>query len=599
MIPKQNSASLRKQTLLRTVSQDLLPVGGPSSSSAPLSRVPSRIFKQEIADSLRKEFQEIVNKEIEENSIHSHSDQEAPIPNPLFEQFKSSKHPQKDILKKKVAFHKSKRSMVLSAAEQTNPSKRSIREKTRKEGLDSNSPEKQRKGQKTTKRKLLAGPLPLFRLTTRKTMGVTALKQSAIIDLELFIQRVQGSFSALKAQHDLPRAINKLLELSLPAVELNSPGLFYPVLLFISDMLRDYSLLDTAFCLLHQIFKMTEFARDDCSKVKIYIKMSEICLRIKMYKQGILLLQKALEISWIFGLKSFELIIYDLLGYQYFMDNKCQIAEYYHKKSFLGELEPEDSIIKQTCISANKKTKLVDLTPEGKPFSGDVTYEFLYLVGFNRDYCQTVQNMLADAPLSSRRMYKFQSETVDERPDFKKKLEEGLKGFVTDLPESKEPFFPLQQSDYFDESIEEFLKHPKLEIFYTPPFVTSLNRENETILTRGLNSEEKSVFGPRKPFTVPTRAQISSMKQQKSPSRLHTVTFHGAIEDNKEMIKPVTSTTTGLRLNPVMYMTHQSPNRNVCQFDPSVSSRAADTAHFFGGYFSRCKDCINRLEEKD
>lgn len=116
------------------------------------------------------------------------------------------------------------------------------------------------------------------------------------------------------------------------AIELNSTEIVIELILFVVDCLLLFSQTDCAFALLQQLTQFCEYISTDKPRIKIYIKMADICTRIKEYERAAKILHKTIELCWIFKDYKTELRVYDLIGYNYYMLGLVNIAIFNHEK---------------------------------------------------------------------------------------------------------------------------------------------------------------------------------------------------------------------------------------------------------------------------
>ncbi len=153
-------------------------------------------------------------------------------------------------------------------------------------------------------------------------------------------------------------------------------------MLFAVDSMLAYSQTDCAFALLQQIVQFCDFVVLERPKIKVYMKMAEVCSRAAEYSNAIQILHKAIELCWIFKDSKTEIRLYDIIGYNYYMMGMTNISILNHEKSWQGACEPDDSLLKKNVITANLRTKCVELSGK-KP---DLTFENLHVFGFSVDF---------------------------------------------------------------------------------------------------------------------------------------------------------------------------------------------------------------------
>jgi hypothetical protein len=123
-----------------------------------------------------------------------------------------------------------------------------------------------------------------------------------------------------------------LLNVIFFCIEINSLKLFVDTMLFIADNLLGFDVIDSAFALCFQLVSLCDMNNNDELKALVYKKMADICFKMSDFNSAITFLQKALEMCWIFDIRSLELMIYDCLGMSYFRLGYLKEAKYYHDK---------------------------------------------------------------------------------------------------------------------------------------------------------------------------------------------------------------------------------------------------------------------------
>ena len=108
--------------------------------------------------------------------------------------------------------------------------------------------------------------------------------------------------------------------------------MFINTLLFVVDNLLGFSLNDSAFALCLQLIDFCNYNDNDSEKPHVYLKIADICLRLNHFDMAITVLQKAVELCWIFEFRGLELVIYDMLGINYFRQGDLSRAKYFHNK---------------------------------------------------------------------------------------------------------------------------------------------------------------------------------------------------------------------------------------------------------------------------
>jgi hypothetical protein len=153
-------------------------------------------------------------------------------------------------------------------------------------------------------------------------------------------------------------------------------------MLFAVDAMLAYSQPDCAFALLQQIVQFCDYLVLEKPKIKVYIKMADVCSKTTEYANAIQILHKAIELCWIFRDSKTEIKLYDIIGYNYYMMGMTNISILNHEKSWQGACEPDESLLKKNVISANLRTKCVELNDK----KADLTFENLHVFGFSVDF---------------------------------------------------------------------------------------------------------------------------------------------------------------------------------------------------------------------
>lgn len=103
-------------------------------------------------------------------------------------------------------------------------------------------------------------------------------------------------------------------------------------MIFFADNLIGFHLYDAAFAVCLQLVNLCDLNSNDAEKALVYIKMADICFHLDSFAMSISFLQKAIELCWIFDHRGLELVIYDLLGMNYFRMGSLREAKYYHNR---------------------------------------------------------------------------------------------------------------------------------------------------------------------------------------------------------------------------------------------------------------------------
>lgn len=116
------------------------------------------------------------------------------------------------------------------------------------------------------------------------------------------------------------------------AVELNSSELFIAVVFFQVDLLLHSACYDSAFALTQLLVDYCEEVRHMNGRITGMIKLGKVSEAIGHYNEAITFYQKAVEFTWITGQKGREQVIYDQMGYAYYMNGDLHKASYYHER---------------------------------------------------------------------------------------------------------------------------------------------------------------------------------------------------------------------------------------------------------------------------
>lgn len=82
-------------------------------------------------------------------------------------------------------------------------------------------------------------------------------------------------------------------------------------------------------------------------KVDALIGLAKNATHMKMYRESHIILKKALQYSWAVGNEDKELLIYDLMGINYYYLGQLKKAAYFHNRFMLGRLELPESATKR------------------------------------------------------------------------------------------------------------------------------------------------------------------------------------------------------------------------------------------------------------
>jgi hypothetical protein len=66
------------------------------------------------------------------------------------------------------------------------------------------------------------------------------------------------------------------------------------------------------------------------------IGLGKCCSKVLQHASGIIFLKKSLEYAWHIGDREKELIIYDEIGYKYYMMGQIKQAQLYHERHTNG-----------------------------------------------------------------------------------------------------------------------------------------------------------------------------------------------------------------------------------------------------------------------
>jgi tetratricopeptide (TPR) repeat protein len=77
-----------------------------------------------------------------------------------------------------------------------------------------------------------------------------------------------------------------------------------------------------------------------------FIGLAKCCSKVSQHASGVLFLKKSLEYTWHIGDREKELIIYDEIGYKYYMMGQLKQAQFYHERHGTGGFERDSSAVK-------------------------------------------------------------------------------------------------------------------------------------------------------------------------------------------------------------------------------------------------------------
>lgn len=183
------------------------------------------------------------------------------------------------------------------------------------------------------------GNIRLFRLATRKRLFNSDIKNTAIMDMEIWVMYIQSlyfkSYVAKNYIGEINSTINfitGLLNITLFCIEINSASLLITTMLFVVDNMMGFSQYESAMALCLQLIDLCDYNSNCPAKMCIYIKMADICIKVRFFEFAVGLLQKTIEIAWIFENFGIELAVYDHLGFCYYLLNEMKYAKFYHEK---------------------------------------------------------------------------------------------------------------------------------------------------------------------------------------------------------------------------------------------------------------------------
>ncbi|KAM3130633.1 hypothetical protein pb186bvf_017225 [Paramecium bursaria] len=141
------------------------------------------------------------------------------------------------------------------------------------------------------------------------------------------------------------------IELSL-AVDNNDLSRLEYLLPLTADIMFGIRQLDFAVFYYDQSRILFTYTKKHNKKARSLIGISNACQELKMYKESLIFLKKALQYAWTSN--EHELTIYEKMSLIYFYQGKLQESLYFHERGTLGVYENDESPLKQFGIESLK-----------------------------------------------------------------------------------------------------------------------------------------------------------------------------------------------------------------------------------------------------
>ena len=121
-------------------------------------------------------------------------------------------------------------------------------------------------------------------------------------------------------------------------------------MMFVSTNMFNFSQYDSAFALLKLLSDLCDYNESYRYKIDILVKMAEVATRIREHEKANLLLKKAVEHAWFFQEQPLELLVYELMGYNYYMQGDIVKAKYYHNKYPSSNAGPPRALSRRRAV---------------------------------------------------------------------------------------------------------------------------------------------------------------------------------------------------------------------------------------------------------
>ena len=104
---------------------------------------------------------------------------------------------------------------------------------------------------------------------------------------------------------------------------------------------------------------MATFMQDDQRKLQCYILLGTCFRQIRKHQTALNCFTKGIQYAWKTGDKSAEIQLYDHIGLEYHFLQKPGRANYYHKRFFNAEIEPDTSEVKNLSQRLMEEKEMV------------------------------------------------------------------------------------------------------------------------------------------------------------------------------------------------------------------------------------------------
>lgn len=100
-----------------------------------------------------------------------------------------------------------------------------------------------------------------------------------------------------------------------------------------------------------QCLVVSEISRNFGLKCRTLMRLAKCAREFQLYEYSLEMLKKALCYAWVSNDSEQEIQLYDQLGMTYYYIGDIPQSEYYHRKWYLAETEPDNGYFRQTAAA--------------------------------------------------------------------------------------------------------------------------------------------------------------------------------------------------------------------------------------------------------
>ncbi|CAK85502.1 unnamed protein product (macronuclear) [Paramecium tetraurelia] len=162
------------------------------------------------------------------------------------------------------------------------------------------------------------------------------------------LQQLQQQYSTAFKNKELDKAIDAVVDVMiLHVVRDNILGLLNTYILVAETYLK-FTYYSSAIQTYTQLLHLCDICNDveevqKSFRLKVLLKLSIIAHNLKMHETAVKILKKLLQYSWHFKDKYLEVVCFDKLGQEAYLQANLEKAQFYHCRAIWGRSEPENS----------------------------------------------------------------------------------------------------------------------------------------------------------------------------------------------------------------------------------------------------------------